>query len=243
MISVCIATYNGEMHIREQIASVLAQLSDEDEIIVSDDASTDATVRILESFHDKRIKILRHAPLASAKYPFAKITGNFHNALLHASGEVVFLCDQDDVWLPGKVRTVLREMEHASMVVHNCRLVDDEGRVLVPSYFDRIKLSDALFDNLMHCAFLGCCMALRKELLARLLPFPTMQVPHDLWLGVLAGNFGKVKFVDDVLLNYRRHPAAQSAVARKNANTILFKLGYRTTFLMAYLRYVILNRS
>lgn len=242
MISVCIATYNGEKYIREQIASILPQLSAGDEVIVSDDASTDTTVQILESFNDKRIKILRHEPLATAKYPFARITGNFHNALLHASGDVIFLCDQDDVWHPGKVKTVLHEIGDASLIVHNCRLVDN-GRVLASSYFDHIKLSEGILDNLIHCSFLGCCMTVRKELLEKLLPFPTMQVPHDMWLGVLAGRYGRVRFIRDVLLDYRRHPNAQSAVAKKNTNTVLFKLGYRITFLTAYLRYVIVNRS
>ena len=243
MISVCVATYNGGTYIREQIASILPQLSAGDELIVSDDASSDMTIQILEGFNDKRIKILRHKPLAVAKYPFAKITGNFHNALLHASGDVVFLCDQDDVWHPGKVKTVLHEMEDASLIVHNCQLVDDGGQVLASSYFDHIKLSVGVLDNLVHCSFLGCCMAVRRELLEKLLPFPTMQVPHDMWLGVLAGRYGRVRFVSDVLLDNRRHPEAQSAVAKKNTNTILFKLGYRITFLAAYLRYVIVNRS
>ena len=200
MISVCIATYNGETYIREQIASILPQLSAEDEVIVSDDASTDTTIHILVGFNDKRIKILRHEPLVTVKYPFARITSNFHNALLHASGDVVFLCDQDDVWLPEKVKTVLREMGDASLIVHNCQLVDDDGRVLISSYFDYIKLSAAIFDNLIHCSFLGCCIAIRKELLKKMLPFPTMQIHHDLWLGVLAGKYGPVQFLNAVFV-------------------------------------------
>ena len=97
MISVCIATYNGARYIGEQLASILKQLSAEDEVVVSDDGSTDGTLDIVRSFNDRRIRIVdgprRHSP-----------TLNFEWALRNAKGEYIFLADQDDVWLPDKLK-------------------------------------------------------------------------------------------------------------------------------------------
>ena len=89
-ISVCIATFNGEKFIQEQIQSILPQLGEDDEIVVSDDGSTDRTMEILELFKDKRIRLL----VNEGKHGFI---WNFENALRKAKGDVIFLCDQDDI--------------------------------------------------------------------------------------------------------------------------------------------------
>ena len=89
MISVCMATYNGEKYLREQVGSILTQLGENDELVVSDDGSTDSTIDILKSYNDPRIKIFintgRHG-----------VNSNFENALRHADGDYIFLSDQDD---------------------------------------------------------------------------------------------------------------------------------------------------
>ena len=113
LISVCMATYNGEPYIKEQVNSILAQELEEGqqmEIIVSDDNSTDHTVEVLESYHDDRIKIYRHEPHRRYKHYNALMSAskNFENAVLHASGDVIFLSDQDDVWYPSKIKTMLQ---------------------------------------------------------------------------------------------------------------------------------------
>ena len=113
MISVCMATYNGEKYIREQIDSILAQLGDKDELIVSDDGSADATLSIVRSFSDPRIKIISNTGKHGTN-------GNFENALKHAQGDYIFLSDQDDVWLPGKVNICLQALQTAHLVVHDC---------------------------------------------------------------------------------------------------------------------------
>ena len=83
-ISVCMATYNEAKYIREQLESILCQLSEDDEIIVSDDGSTD----IIMSYHDNRVKVLHH--ISSPGSSFVKATRNFENALLHAHGDYIF---------------------------------------------------------------------------------------------------------------------------------------------------------
>ncbi|MCD8291094.1 MAG: glycosyltransferase, partial [Prevotella sp.] len=96
-VSVCIATYNGEKYIEEQIRSILSQLSDNDEVIISDDGSHDQTLSLIQSIGDKRIKIFQNEGRHGFKY-------NFENTLKKVQGDYIFLCDQDDVWLPNKVQ-------------------------------------------------------------------------------------------------------------------------------------------
>ena len=87
-ISVCMASYNEAKYIREQLESILCQLSEDDEIIVSDDGSTDGTIDIIMSYHDNRVKVLHH--ISSPGSSFVKATRNFENALLHAHGDYIF---------------------------------------------------------------------------------------------------------------------------------------------------------
>ena len=98
-ISVCIASYNGEKYIKEQLNSILCQLEERDEVIISDDSSTDNTVQIIESFKDKRIKIFREQKFKSPIY-------NFENAISKATGDIIFLSDQDDIWHKAKVHKI-----------------------------------------------------------------------------------------------------------------------------------------
>ena len=113
LISVCMATYNGGRFIKEQIDSILAQELEEGqrlEIVVSDDNSTDNSIAIVEAYRDDRIKIFRHEPHAPYRHYNALMSAskNFENAVMHASGDVIFLSDQDDVWYPHKIKTMLR---------------------------------------------------------------------------------------------------------------------------------------
>ena len=101
MISVCIASYNGARYIREQIESIVAQLDDNDEIIVCDDHSTDDTVAIVKSLPYQQIRLVENEKNLG-------YTGNFEHCIALARGEYIFLCDQDDIWKPNKVALCLR---------------------------------------------------------------------------------------------------------------------------------------
>ena len=96
MISVCIATYNGEKYLAEQLDSILLQVSEEDELIISDDGSTDHTLEILRTY------AANYPQIQLLQGPGQGVIANFAFALTHTKGEVIFLADQDDVWLPNK---------------------------------------------------------------------------------------------------------------------------------------------
>lgn len=227
MISVCMATYNGERYIREQVESILSQLHSEDEVIISDDNSTDNTLNIIRSINDSRVKILSHQPIKSnRRYSNSHyiVTSNFENAIKYSSGDYIFLADQDDVWLPGKVDTCLQALCECTLVVTNMQIIDKDGCVVEEKHFLK-KPIKSFIQNLVFPPFYGCCMAFRKGLKDLALPFPKNLIMHDAWLGDLASLMGEVSYIDKPYIQYRRH---NSNVSPKHSkNPLFFKIWYR----------------
>lgn len=206
MVSVCMAVYNGAHYIKEQIDSILPQLAPSDELVVSDDGSTDATLEIVAHYADPRIKIRRNQERHG-------VVGNFENALREAKGDFIFLADQDDVWLPGKVEKMLACLERYDCVVSDCYVTDRALRVVHDSFYSYKSVKTGKLYNLfVHNYFTGCCMAFKKEVLRKALPFPASVPMHDIWLGNVAHFFFKTIFIPDKLIYFRRHETNSSAV-------------------------------
>ena len=194
------ATYNGERFIKEQIDSILSQLDSNDELIISDDGSTDKTLEIIAAFNDKRIKVLHHAP------PHGVIF-NFENALNHASGDYIFLSDQDDIWLPGRKEKVLAKFASGhQLILTNAKVIDSSNRCIHESFMVLNHSQCGFWNNFKHNSFLGCCMAFTKETLSVSLPFPKNIAMHDWWIGlILLAVQRKYTFIEEVLHCYRKH--------------------------------------
>ncbi|WP_294229319.1 glycosyltransferase family 2 protein [uncultured Chryseobacterium sp.] len=197
-ISICIATYNGEKFISEQIDSILKQIKEHDEIIVSDDGSTDKTLEIVGNFNDNRIKIIHN----QGKKGY---TPNFQNALKQADGDIIFISDQDDVWLPGKYDVVIENLKNYDLVVTNSKVTDEVLNVTNESFFSIYNSGTGLIKNIICCTYYGCCMAFNRKILNYAMPFPkNTEVSVDLWLGLVGEAVGKVKFIEQPFLLYRR---------------------------------------
>lgn len=221
MNSVCMATYNGGKYIREQVDSILAQLGPKDELVVSDDGSSDDTCRILSSYGDNRIKIFKN----EGRHGVVK---NFENALKHASGDYIFLSDQDDTWLPNKVSACVAALAGgADLVLHDARIVNQSGAVVAESFFALRNSRTGYWRNLYRNSFLGCCLAFRKETLRYILPIPGGIAMHDIWIGLLVSRKGRVELLREPLLCYRRHGANASPTSEKSDFTLAKQLSYR----------------
>jgi glycosyltransferase involved in cell wall biosynthesis len=206
-VSVCMAAFQGERYIAAQLRSILVQLADGDEVIVLDDHSSDRTCDEVRSLGDARIHLVERRTNQG-------VARSFEQSLLHASGDVIFLSDQDDLWISTKITTVLKafkENPNVMLVVTDAALIDDDGECVGVSYYrSRGPFSSGFFSNLVRCKYLGCTMAFRSSLLAKALPFPKgYDILHDIWLGTVNSiTRGATLYLDEALVLYRRHSAA-----------------------------------
>lgn len=222
-ISVCIATHNGSKYIKEQLDSILSQLTDSDEIIISDDGSSDDTLQQIQSYHDPRIHIYHIVHKLKGKRPHYYVTQNFENALKQAKGDYIFLADQDDVWMADKVSRCVSLLQQYDLVVTNLECVDSKMTPLGKRiYSDHFRFHNFL---LLKGKYYGCAMAFRKEILRYALPFPRQLVLHDYWIGILAEIFGKVAYINVPLVKYRQHN--QNTSGHHKSNSLIYKLWYR----------------
>jgi glycosyltransferase involved in cell wall biosynthesis len=221
MVSVCMATCNGSRYIRAQLESILEQLGPEDELIISDDASTDDTLDIVRSYGDPRIIIL-------SGIAFRNPVRNFEQALRHARGGIVVLSDQDDIWLPGRLDLVHKrldeDIDRVSLIMTDGEIIDSEGKRLGLSLFSVNRCGRGLLKNIYDNSYTGCCLAFTRPLLAIALPFPRRIPMHDMWLGMLAELFGKVEFVTVKSICYRRHAANTSFTRASLGEQVLRRL-------------------
>lgn len=220
MISVCMASYNGVEYIERQLRSILPQLSDGDEVIVSDDGSKDGTIAVIKGIGDNRVRVLnnqRHG-----------IVHNFENAISNAKGDFIFLSDQDDEWLPNKVSRCLEVLKRYDCVVTDCMICDSEGSVIHNSFFEVNGTKHNKWYNLLvNNGYMGSCMAFRKNVLPHILPFPEDIPLHDIWIGNIAAFKFKICWISDKLMKYRRHGNNASNTAEKSDASLVKKLGYR----------------
>jgi len=139
------------------------------------------------------------------------------------------------VWLPGKVEKCLKALEDVDMVVHDSRVVDDDLRELLPSFFRFYGSGPGVIKNALNNTYFGSCMAFRRRILEAALPFPeTNELGHDIWLGLVAEMTGKVRFLDEPLLLYRRHD-----LSRTNLGQTLLKRSKRRLVTKVWSRVVV----
>lgn len=199
-ISVAMATYNGARFLSEQLRSLAGQELLPTELVVTDDGSTDGTPDLIEAFGASapfQVRVHRNAERLG-------VLRNFEKALSLCSGDIIFLSDQDDVWLPAKIRTVVGafEAQPDALVVLNDKIITDEN--LVPSgstMLANIRGFGSPDSNFVA----GCCAAFRRQWLDFALPIPEGPPAHDSWLLGLAHRLGKVRIIERPLQYYRRH--------------------------------------
>lgn len=206
MISVCMATYNGAKTVETQLASILPQLSSEDEVIVVDDGSADNTLNLIETLaQGYPAKLSIHKNMVNTGPVKA-----FETALKQAKGDYIFLSDQDDEWFPKKVQMVMEVFQdsNASLVVHDGVVVDKNKKELDSSWnhFNRNNVHQGVIGNIIKNGFTGAMMAFTKELVQASLPFPEKLEMHDQRLFLVAKKKGmKVSVIEAPLMYYVRH--------------------------------------
>jgi glycosyltransferase involved in cell wall biosynthesis len=213
-VDIALATYNGEPYLEELLHSIAEQTYTNWQLIAGDDGSTDNTIEILRAFsaaYPQKVTLLPCGNRLGVK-------ANFSRIMSACQSNYVLLADQDDIWLPNKIkislqhtRTVEAETEDgAPILVHTDAIVTDEKgdhssnslwkyQNLRPEY--GLKLKNLMVQNVIT----GCTMLINRPLLDLALPIPSQSIMHDWWLGLTAAAFGKISFIPTATMEYRQH--------------------------------------
>lgn len=240
VISVVMATYNGARYLREQIDSILDQLGDSDELVVSDDCSTDDTPSILAEYASDRVRILttigKLGPIR-----------NFEHALRHARGEIIVLSDQDDRWLPERLQRVRDHFAAAispyDLFVMNSVIADGDLKSTHNSLFAYLNAGPGLLKNIYRNTYVGCHMAFRRALLVVAMPFPAAIPMHDMWLGLVSEQVGPVTFDPEPTLLFRRSTHNHTQAHYPLRQRLIWRLGLAASLLRLRLSPRFRNRS
>ncbi|HEU4382309.1 MAG TPA: glycosyltransferase family 2 protein [Anaeromyxobacteraceae bacterium] len=224
LISIALCTYNGERFLREQVDSLLAQDYPNLEVVAVDDASTDGTVAILEGYaaRDRRLRVHRNA----SNLGFRR---NFQKTIARCRGHFIAPSDQDDIWLPAKLRRLLEAMGEAPAAYCDSELIDERGCLLGIRLSDRRilgRIDDPVTLILQNCVS-GHAMLFRRSLVARALPLPE-GLFHDWWLALVAAGSGGVAYCPEPLVRYRQHGSSVTDIARlREVDRLAAPRGYR----------------
>ena len=201
LVSIVVATYNGERFLREQLDSIIRQTYPNLEVVIVDDASKDGTLAILDQYAASYSNVHVYKSTDNVGY-----VRNFEKGFGFCIGEYIALSDQDDIWLPDKISILMRERGNHALIYANSELIDADGKSL------GVKLSD--LKNLLNFwtplnyvvggTASGHAMLVKKQVILESMPFPLM-VTHDYWIGFISTFFSPMKFVDEVLVLYRQH--------------------------------------
>lgn len=235
-VSICMATYNGAGYLREQMDSIMVQLQPEDELIISDDHSTDETMSILASYRDPRVRVITN-PGGRGHVQ------NFAHAMASATAEFIALSDQDDIWVADRLERMiqrLKRMPEHSLVVGDFLEFDCNGTLanqtsLGPSPANG---TDALFRIFIGRAkYFGSTFLFRRDLLRYVLPIPPLIEAHDIWIAMNATIRGRVEHLQEMTLMRRLHEGNLSPRHRRGLLKVLRSRGmYLVSLLLASFR-------
>lgn len=231
-ISVVVATFRGKTFLTEQLDSLKDQIRQPDEVILSDDCSGDGTAEAIAAYIEEHG--LSHWRLF-ARQENQGFIGNFRSALSEATGDIIFPCDQDDIWEADKLQVMERVFaeDPQVMAVNGSFLkIDGAGKPIPPiSYPARTGnhglifrpvnpggLTEISYDEILRSNISpGCTMAVRREVVAHYLAHTQGLLPHDWELNVYAAELGKLYYLDRPVIRYRLHGGNAIGLETKKA--------------------------
>ncbi len=209
-INILMATYNGRRYVAKQVESILNQTYTDFRLIISDDGSTDSTVKILQEYEkkDPRVEIYCHQENTG-------VIGNFEFLIGKVRSELFMFADQDDVWKPDKIEKTLEKMEkeNLDLVYTDLEVVDSRLNQLASSYWAlkgldyRIKKYNNFESLYLNNFVTGCTMLVKSKWINEFLPLPknTRYVLHDYWISLVISQNGKIGYLDETTIKYRQH--------------------------------------
>lgn len=236
------ATYNGEGHITEQTFSILEQLTSDDELIVVDDSSIDNTIQVIKKINDCRIRIYINEKNRGHVFSFAR-------AISLAKNEIIFLSDQDDIWIKGRVALMKKKLLDTGVLVvsSNFDIMNMVGEIKKFTNSPlKSKDSTRYFYNILGIflgkrGYYGCTMAFRKKIIDLVLPIPFYIKAHDLWIAVASNLIRSNAHIEEITLIRRIHNTNLSNPHRKLSSKLYTRLILSVSILSLIFR--IMKRS
>ncbi len=246
-IGVIIATFNGERYIKEQLESIINQSIKPDFILVTDGGSNDNTINICEEYLSK--KTIRYEIITSKSKLGVK--DNFEKGIKNCHTKYIFFSDQDDYWLPDKIKNAMKvfEDDKVAVVFCNAHIVNDKldntGKTLWNKIGYHQSNTKIIYEKnslelqsilLKHNIMTGMCMAIDSKIVKNILPISNYSI-HDSWIAHTANFFGDIASLDSKDVLYRQHSnnvigAKKSIVKSFNKrDTYLKKLKNKKKFL------------
>lgn len=224
LVSIAVATYNGEKFLKEQLETIVNQTYKNLEIIICDDGSTDSTVEIIKEYQnrDRRIKLFQNEKQLG-------VLKNFEKAISLCSGDYIAISDQDDSWIINKIEIMLYEIQDYILIYHDDILVDKTGSVIHNSFFKSNKISiDKEHDTnalMLNNWISGHACMFSNKLKNYILPIPNEIEHYDMWIAIIASKIGKIKYLDKQLVLWRQHSTntSGSKVATRGLFEKIFK--------------------
>lgn len=236
-IAILMATYNGEKYLREQLQSLYNQTYTDWTLYIGDDGSSDGTASIVREFSQRYGNIVFHQN-SEGKGAMR----NFMDLLAEAEADYYMFCDQDDVWLPGKVEQTLRAMEEQErktpgkpiLVFTDLKVTDENLHVTSPSFWHSNRIKPKLLSSLnylgVHFLATGCTMMLNNPLKQLAFPYPDTAYLHDAWITLKAVTQGGILCpLADAQILYRQHGSNVAGSEDLRRNYILHRLATITT--------------
>lgn len=220
-IDILLATYNGEKFVKEQIESILNQTYADFNLIISDDASTDNTLNILEEYEkkDTRIKVFK-------KEKNEGLIANFEFLLKNVTSDYFMFSDQDDIWKKDKIEKSINKLkeENSGLVYTDLEIVDEELNVIYPSYWKYKQIYKKIikynnFEALYLNNFVtGCTILAKSKYIKDILPLPRNSkfVLHDYWTALIISAKDKISYVEEPTIQYRQHKNNRVGSSRKS---------------------------
>ena len=209
-INILMATYNGRRYVAKQVESILNQTYKDFRLIISDDGSTDSTVKILQEYEEKDFRVEVYSLQQNQG-----VVSNFEFLIGKVRSELFMFADQDDIWEPDKIEKTLKKMEedNLDLVYTDLEVVDSKLKQISPSYWTlkgldyRIKKYNNFESLYLNNFITGCTMLVKSKWINEFMPLPknSKYVLHDYWISLVISQSGKIGYVDEPTIKYRQH--------------------------------------
>jgi glycosyltransferase involved in cell wall biosynthesis len=226
------ATYNGELYVAEQINSILSQLNHNDELIIVDDCSSDKTIDVINSFGDERINLIKNNKNIGVNKSFSK-------SILLSTGDYIFLSDQDDIWIKGRINMMIKHLVESKvdLLTSNFKWIDEFGKSTyvkfdgVSSFNSKNYYKNILDIFIGKTNYFGCAMLFTKNLVRYVAPFPSFIESHDLWIAKAGNLYRSQVHLDDITFYKRIHKC--NTTSTTSNRKFIYKVFSRFIFILS----------